>query len=199
MSACECSVCYDTIETARVVLSCNHVYHFYCISKWFCEQEKSSCPMCRKEMEPIDDLPPSEYHEEGSDDDDEDDEDDEDEEEDELEISRADLDTLLRSLGGIGITAAMGQRLFYEDEPAGLTEVEFNTICMANGARIPSSQEWWELLGKNEMRVTVSESGERIVLSAGALTGQLAVEAEAAVKIQKVWRGALTRRSLRAA
>jgi len=196
MSACECSVCYDTIETARVVLSCNHVYHFYCISKWFCEQEKSSCPMCRKVMEPIDDLPPSEYHEEGSDDDDEDDEDDE---EDELEISRADLDILLRSLGGIGVTTSMAERLFYEDEPACLTEVEFNTICMGNGARIIGSPEWELLLTKNEMQVTVGESGERIVLSAGALTGLLAVEAEAAVKIQKVWRGALTRRSLRAA
>jgi len=193
MSACECSVCYDTIETARVVLSCNHVYHFYCISKWFCEQEKSSCPMCRKEMEPIDDLPPSEYHEDGSDDDDEDDE------EDELEISRADLDILLRSLGGIGVTTSMAERLFYEDEPACLTEVEFNTICMGNGARIIGSPEWELLLTKNEMQVTVGESGERIVLSAGALTGLLAVEAEAAVKIQKVWRGALTRRSLRAA
>ena len=194
MSECECSVCYDKIETARVVLSCNHVYHFYCISKWFCEQEKSSCPMCRKEMEPIDDLPPSEYHEEeGSDDDDEEYED----EEDELEISRPDLDTLLRSLGGTGVTTSMAERLFYEDEPTCLTETEFHSICMGNGARIMSSHEWWELLGKNEMQVTVNESGERIVLSAGALTGQLAVEAEAAVKIQKIWRGALTRRSLR--
>jgi hypothetical protein len=195
MSTCECSVCYDKIETARVVLSCNHVYHFYCISKWFCEQEKSSCPMCRKEMEPIDDLPPSEYHEEESEDDDEEYED----EEDELEISRPDLDALLRSLGGTGVTTSMAERLFYEDEPTCLTEVEFNNICMGNGARIISSPEWELLLTKNEMQVTVGESGERIVLSAGALTGQLAVEAEAAVKIQKVWRGTLTRHRLECA
>jgi hypothetical protein len=144
--------------------------------------------MCRKEMEPIDDLPPAS---EQSGDEDDEDEEDEDEDEEELEITRAELDALLRSLGGIGITAAMGQRLFYEDEPTGITEVEFNNICMANGARIISSHEWELLLNKSTMQVTVNEDGERIVLSGAELL--------AVVKIQKVWRGALIRRSLRAA
>jgi len=186
MSACECSICYDGIDTARVVLPCSHTYHFFCISKWFCEQEKSSCPMCRTEMEPINDLP----HESEEEDEDEDEED-----EEELEISRADLDTLLRSLGGIGITAAMGQRLFYEDEPTGITEMEFNNLCMANGARIISSYEW-ELLTTNQMQVMIGEGGERTVLS--ALAGLQDMQ-QAVVKIQKVWRAALIRRSLRAA
>lgn len=116
--------------------------------------------MCRKEMEPIDDLPPSEYHEEEASDYDEDDED----EEDELEISRPDLDTLLRSLGGIGLTTSMTDRLFYLDEPTCLTEGEFNNICMGNGARVVSSHEWWELLGKNEMQITIHENNEREVV-----------------------------------
>ena len=145
--------------------------------------------MCRTEMEPINDLPPA-SEEDFTDDEDED------EDEEELEISRADLDTLLRSLGGIGITAVMGQRLFYEDEPTGITEMDLNNICMANGARTLSSREW-ELLIANQMQVTISEGGERTVLS--ALTGLLAVQEKAVVKIQKICRAALIQRNLRAA
>ena len=221
----ECSICYDAINesTGCTKLSCSHSFHFSCISSWFLKQETGSCPFCRKAMDKIEDLPREfTYVEEEDEDDDEDededededDEDDEDEEEDELQISRADLDTLLRSLGGIGITAVMGQRLFYEDEPTGLTETDIQNICMANGARIMSSDEWELLLAKNEMQVTIDESGERTVEAVTRTPWHLMVNGqwqtnvmnpeedtgitasappakanEAIEKIQSVWRG----------
>jgi hypothetical protein len=54
-----CSICLDEIDvaiTGQVVLSCGHQGHLSCISKWFYRQEKSSCPLCRKEMEGVADV-----------------------------------------------------------------------------------------------------------------------------------------------
>jgi hypothetical protein len=69
-----CSICLDEIDvasTGQVTLSCGHQGHLGCISKWFYKQDKSSCPLCRKEMEGVGDVwVNNEEDEEDSDDDD---------------------------------------------------------------------------------------------------------------------------------
>ena len=47
-----CVICLESINQNReCVLNCHHVFHYYCIHKWFWmkEQEQSSklCPCCR--------------------------------------------------------------------------------------------------------------------------------------------------------
>jgi hypothetical protein len=83
--ACECSICYDAIDlktTGEVKLSCSHSFHFSCISSWFSNQEKGSCPCCRKEMGDKEDFAANAPVGEDEEDEEEEDEDDEDEEED---------------------------------------------------------------------------------------------------------------------
>ena len=167
-SPCECSICYNIIDnrtTGRVELSCGHLYHFSCIATWFNEVDKSSCPMCRKEMMPIEDLPPAN---DGEIDDESDEDEDVDEDEDEeLEISRADLDALMRSLGGIGITETMVERLFPDESSTLLIHTEFNNLCMGNGARVVDDIEWHTLCTKSDtltLQITIHENNEREVV-----------------------------------
>ncbi|CAH0559960.1 unnamed protein product [Brassicogethes aeneus] len=41
----ECAICLEDFETRE--LSCGHVFHTKCISKWL--QYNNTCPFCRKE------------------------------------------------------------------------------------------------------------------------------------------------------
>ena len=45
----ECPICREAIETARVVTSCNHVFHMTCLTQWYATNHKQTCPMCREE------------------------------------------------------------------------------------------------------------------------------------------------------
>lgn len=43
----ECSICFNNIEQAnKIVLICNHFFHFKCINNWF-KHQKNTCPSCR--------------------------------------------------------------------------------------------------------------------------------------------------------
>jgi hypothetical protein len=52
----ECPICYDELGVARATMSCNHAFHFRCLSNWFVTQDKGSCPMCRKKADELEDL-----------------------------------------------------------------------------------------------------------------------------------------------
>ena len=52
----ECPICYDELGVARATMSCNHSFHFRCLSNWFVTQDKGSCPMCRKSAHELEDL-----------------------------------------------------------------------------------------------------------------------------------------------
>ncbi|XP_018575493.1 peroxisome biogenesis factor 10-like [Anoplophora glabripennis] len=43
----KCMVCLSSITTDSYALSCSHVFHFNCISKWL--KENNTCPSCRQE------------------------------------------------------------------------------------------------------------------------------------------------------
>lgn len=175
MSACDCSICFDPIDvstTGRVELSCRHTYHFSCIVAWFSELEKGTCPQCRKEMGPKEDIP-TPLEEDLDEDSDDDSEDSEDSEEDlYLEISRADLHSLLCSLGGTGVTEVFATRFFPDGvDTTSLLHIDFNMMCLGNGARDVIWAEW----------LNICERFDPVV--------RLQKESEAALKIQRLWRG----------
>lgn len=44
----ECPICLlGIIETDKITLQCNHIYHKNCIYKWVYEFENHNCPYCR--------------------------------------------------------------------------------------------------------------------------------------------------------
>ncbi|KAI1281884.1 hypothetical protein HDE_13274 [Halotydeus destructor] len=48
MTSQECCICLLQVETAQQeTLSCNHVFHQQCITRWFNNNEQQSCPTCR--------------------------------------------------------------------------------------------------------------------------------------------------------
>ena len=44
-----CVICLEAFKTEELVafLSCNHLYHFWCIDDWF--QKNQTCPICRRQ------------------------------------------------------------------------------------------------------------------------------------------------------
>jgi hypothetical protein len=46
----ECIICDDLTDKEKdfAMLSCNHIFHMGCISKWFSSSEYGTCPNCRQ-------------------------------------------------------------------------------------------------------------------------------------------------------
>jgi len=180
---CSCSICCDEIEftpKGRMIastLSCDHSFHTRCITSWFATQEKGTCPLCRNEVSELEDLAPiSEDEEEEMDEEDEEEEEDEDDAMDEgatMFFLRGELDELLRSLGGVGVTPTMGFfQSFPDDEGlqpvATLTRTDIDFLCAGNGASMMSDEEWErrylaqrQRLGEDDMQ----EEDENLPLS----------------------------------
>lgn len=139
----DCPICFEVInaQTGIVTTSCNHSFHFACITGWYMKQEKGTCPCCRKEMGPTEDFPnPGEQGEDS----------DEDSEycEEELEFNRADLDAFLRARGGSGLTDAMAVAIC--QEVAAFTCNELNALLVGNGGRILTEEAWNEMISEQE-------------------------------------------------
>jgi hypothetical protein len=83
----DCSICFDSIDstTGHAKLSCGHEYHISCITEWFANLYKGSCPYCRKEVGEKEDIPFELEYLEGDEDEDEEHEEDDDEDEDDNE------------------------------------------------------------------------------------------------------------------
>ena len=47
----ECCICLNDIDknSSIIVLSCNHIYHKNCITRWF--NKNKTCPICRINIE----------------------------------------------------------------------------------------------------------------------------------------------------
>ena len=41
----ECMICLEDMKTDIAVLSCGHIFHYDCLSKWVAKQ--ATCPLCR--------------------------------------------------------------------------------------------------------------------------------------------------------
>jgi hypothetical protein len=166
MSCGDCAICYDSIEAADgfLTLSCKHVFHILCGTSWFAKQDKGTCPLCRKEMGEKDDLARISVEDEDDEDEDEEDDDEDDDETYEAEdeedysavmmFSRNDLNTLLISLGGAGMTASMSSifhasltpSLHGEEHVTWLDLSQFRDICIGNGARHVATVEWQSIV-----------------------------------------------------
>jgi hypothetical protein len=72
----ECSICYNEITSAtgKVELSCEHSFHFSCLTKWFDHQKvqggHENCPMCRHEANEFEKMPDAPLADEDSEDED---------------------------------------------------------------------------------------------------------------------------------
>jgi hypothetical protein len=79
----ECSICYNEITSAtgKVELSCEHPFHFSCLTKWFDRQKLQgaceNCPLCRHESNEFEKMPADLEEDEESEDEDDSDEEEE--------------------------------------------------------------------------------------------------------------------------
>jgi hypothetical protein len=58
----DCPICFEAINppaTGITTMSCNHSFHYKCLSTWFINQpdELQSCPCCRREAGPLERQP----------------------------------------------------------------------------------------------------------------------------------------------
>ena len=136
----DCSICLDTVDpktTGRVEMTCNHVFHFKCLSSWFSKQDESSCPMCRKKPTEFEDF--SKEEDEGK-------EDDEEEEESALYLSRMAMDAIIRHKGGIGVIADVEAEVGFDEMGyATITRSEFERITHRLGCTPFSDGHWNQL------------------------------------------------------
>ena len=47
----ECSICLSNLEYEVAITSCNHRYHFDCITYWINKNKINKCPLCNREFE----------------------------------------------------------------------------------------------------------------------------------------------------
>lgn len=128
----DCPICYDAIgvQTGIVTTSCGHSFHFSCLSKWYLQQDTGTCPSCRKEVLPIEDLPieqlpqvePEEVLDEFG-----------------IEMRSADLNILLRLNGGFGLLYGNQTHMLQ------FTRSSLNTALIANHADEMSEDQWTQL------------------------------------------------------
>jgi len=181
--ACECAICYDVIDlktTGEVKLSCAHSFHFSCISSWFSNQEKGSCPCCRKEMGDKEDFAPNAplNSEDEEDDEDEDDEDEDDEEEDEYVVfNRTQLNTLCQKLGSYRHIseeqwAAMSNAFAWhekeftmESQPLEFDFDELNSFFATHCWKAITEEQWIDILAAEETPLTAAFESARLDFS----------------------------------
>ena len=59
----DCSICCEAITdaTGKIQLSCSHIYHVSCATKWFAEKASNglpeTCPMCRHQISDLEEIP----------------------------------------------------------------------------------------------------------------------------------------------
>ena len=185
----ECPICYEAItaETGVVTTSCQHSYHFACVSGWFIKQEKGTCPCCRKEMNEKEDFPDVPAEHESSHDSEESYES-ESEDEYEVEFSRRQLQEFIESHGG-HLTEQMSDAIC--SVIASFTKTELNSLLVGNTGQVLTEEKWLELLARPSsephadqeepsMRITIGEEGRSVVLND--------IYETAAMKIQSAWR-----------
>ena len=191
----ECPICYEAItaETGIVTTSCQHSYHFSCISGWYIKQEKGTCPCCRKEMNEKEDFPdvPADadaHADSGSETDSY-----SSEEEYEVEFTRSHLKEFIESHGG-HLTEQMCDAIC--TEIAAFTRTELNSLLVGNTGKALTEDEWNQLLHRDVDESEASEEEEE------EETLQISVRGDersvylfpsnahetAATKIQSAWR-----------
>lgn len=189
----ECPICYEAItaETGVVTTSCQHSYHFSCISGWYIKQEKGTCPCCRKEMSEKEDFPdvPEEAEDEAESESES--ESYESEEEYEVEFTRSDLQQFIAAHGG-HLTEQMSDAICAEI--AAFTKTELNSLLVGNTGKALTEDEWNQLLHRdNDSEGSADEEEESLQISVRGDERSVYLfpsnaHETAATKIQSAWR-----------
>lgn len=141
-----CAICLGEIDVATTgctTTSCQHTFHFFCLSSWFiATRDPSSCPCCRKLMGPMEDVPLAD-----EDDEDEDAEDDEDDEEDAPSFFfYGELNRLIRSRGGQSISMAQWMRMPLDEGQVCFSSLqELNNLLVGKDAAPLTNDEWCDI------------------------------------------------------
>ena len=145
-----CGICHEDVidsgaasgaATGSLKTSCGHIFHPNCLWKWYSTQDESKCPICR--------TPATEWEqareagEAG--------------EEQEVEagfddgglirITRVAMEGLLRSQGGVGVTAGVEAELAFDIYgEVTMTRYEFARIMAEQGATALTDESWVQLM-----------------------------------------------------
>jgi len=150
-----CGICHEdvidsrtggTVATGSLKTSCGHLFHPNCLWKWYSTQDKNNCPMCRTpatEWERV-----REGEEVGG----------EEEAGDQgieagfddgglIRITRVAMEGLLRSQGGLGVTAGVEAELAFDIYgEITITRYEFARIMAEQGATALTDESWIQLM-----------------------------------------------------
>lgn len=163
-----CGICHEDViysgcsassgaATGSLKTSCGHIFHPKCLWKWYSTQDENNCPMCRApatEWERVRDREELGGEELGG------------EEEvvfDDgglIRITRVAMEGILRSKGGIGVTAGVEAELAFDVYgEVTITRYEFARIMAEQGATALTDESWSQLM-------SIYPAGEYEVLSA---------------------------------
>jgi hypothetical protein len=153
-----CGICHEdvidsrtggTAATGSLKTSCGHIFHPNCLWKWYSTQDESKCPMCRtpateweqaREREEVggEEVGGQEVggqEEAGFDDG------------GLIRITRVAMEGLLRSQGGIGVTAGVEAELAFDIYgEVTITRYEFARIMAEQGATALTEESWIQLM-----------------------------------------------------
>ncbi len=134
-----CSICLQDvinhpaptgfIATGSHVSSCGHLFHPACIWKWYSQQTKSSCPICRNTATETENIerPDEDTFDEGEC----------------IQISYAFINTILNSWGGYGVTSAVETELVFDQYgETYISRFEFQRILTEQGGPSITDEQW---------------------------------------------------------
>ena len=157
-----CGICHDDVinagtascagaATGSLKTSCGHIFHPKCLWKWYSTQDENNCPMCRTsatEWERVRDREEVGEEEAGFDDG------------GLIRITRVAMEGILRSQGGLGVTAGVEAELAFDVYgEVTITRYEFARIMAEQGATALTDESWNQLM-------SLFPAGEDDVLSA---------------------------------
>ena len=145
-----CGICHEDVidsgagsgsgaATGSLKTSCGHIFHPNCLWKWYSTQDENNCPMCRTpatEWERLHDHEEAGGEEEAGFDDG-----------GLIRITRVAMEGLLRSQGGLGVTAGVETELAFDIYgEVTITRYEFARIMAEQGATALTDESWIQLM-----------------------------------------------------
>jgi len=148
-----CGICHEDVidsgssastgaaATGSLKTSCGHIFHPKCLWKWYSTQDESKCPMCRtpateweqaheRHEEECEKSLMQEFDDGGL-----------------IRITRVAMEGLLRSQGGIGVTAGVEAELAFDIYgEVTITRYEFARIMAEQGATALTDESWIQLM-----------------------------------------------------
>jgi hypothetical protein len=146
-----CGICHEDVidsgtssgsgaATGSLNTSCGHIFHPNCLWKWYSTQDENNCPMCRtlatewervREPEEAGDQEVEAGFDDGG----------------LIRITRVAMEGLLRSQGGLGVTAGVEAELAFDVYgEVTITRYEFARIMAEQGGTALTDESWIQLM-----------------------------------------------------